>query len=375
MKKSPTTLINTTLFNDRTFPGLSIKKFVATELGLPEDVVVETLFHALPDEKQTAENKQFIEKAMLFTVNASGAVILMVNTNDGIKLVYGNSQRRKKVISSNGACEENESMAQTAIREFCEELGNPPEKGILCGIMRDANNCRSLGVSNKIGKSAEEIASRIVETKADKNRLYFNISALYVNEVPVNITALSREIETLNVKLTNSAPYYNAAVMFVFGDRASGKPAADLTDISVKIEACKLITRFQENCRDNISSNFHALFELNYDHNTTAETVKSALLAIIDLTENNSLGLISKAELESLLTLLNQKGDLSQFKKEFFAPSFENLLPHQGEKTPSEFLDGLQKLALLADKIALPSLKTEEDTQTTRVEPRGPVNN
>lgn len=372
MKKTPA-LINTSMFNDRTFPGLSIKKFVAKELGLSEDVIVERLFHALPEEKQTLENKQFIEKAMSFTVNASGAVILMINTNDGLKLVYGNSQRRKKVISSNGACEENESMAETAIREFCEELGNPPERGILCGIMRDANNCRSLGVSNKIGKSAAEIASRIVETKADKNRLYFNISALYVNEVPVNINALSSEIATLNDKLAISAPYYSKAVIFVFG--ASGKPVADLADISVKIEACNLITRFQENCRNNISANFHALFELNYDDKTTADTVKSALLAIIDLTENNSLGLISKAELESLLTLLNQKGDLSQFKKEFFAPSFENLLPHQGEKTPSEFLDGLQKLALLADKIALPGLKTEENTQTTRVEPRGPANN
>ncbi|XLV72275.1 NUDIX domain-containing protein [Ralstonia syzygii subsp. celebesensis] len=49
----------------------------------------------------------------------------MVNTDAGLRLVAANSQRRKIVIQSNGACEKGESIRRTLRRESKEELGTP----------------------------------------------------------------------------------------------------------------------------------------------------------------------------------------------------------------------------------------------------------
>lgn len=332
-------------FNDPTFPKLTIKQFTAMQLQIDEEKVLDVLVQALALEKQTPENRQLLEKALAYTVNASGAVILMVNTNEGLQLVYGNSQRRKKVITSNGACEANESMADTATREFQEEFGNPAEKGILCSTVRNPRHCRALEVTNKIGTTAAEIANRIIDLKADKGRLYINIAALYVNEGSVNIRALQREIDDLNETLQRSALYYTLAVKLVFG---AGINLADH-----KLEAQRIINEFKSNCC-NITYNFVGLFASHYDETTDTAKMKEALLAIIDLTENDALGLLPKSELESLLNLdLSKKENLDALKKEFFAPSFENLVAHKGKHTASEFLSGLEKLASQTSQVTL----------------------
>jgi len=340
------------LFNDPSFPDLTISKFVAIQLKIPTDNVIDNLYRALPLEKQTVVNKQLIEKAVNFKVNASGAIILMINTNEGLQLIYGNSQRRKKVVSSNGSCEEKESMADTAIREFSEEIGNPQEKGILSRVVKNIKNSRSVEITNKIGRTCEEIANRIIEQQADKNKLYINMSSLYANDTPVNIRALTHEIESLNEKLKKSAPYYNPAVILIFGDRNAGIAPANLSDPTSKEEACKLINNFKENCQGNITSSFSRIFALNFDEKTDSSAIKEALSAIIDLTENNEIGLISKTELESLLSLdLNQQEIKEQFKKEYFSPSFENIVAHKGKHSPNEFLNNLEKLSSQVNKI------------------------
>lgn len=332
-------------FNDPAFPQLTIKQFTAMQLQIDEENVLDVLVQALAPEKQTEVNTQLLVKALGYTVNASGAIILMINTNEGLQLVYGNSQRRKKVIASNGACEANESMADTATREFQEEFGNPRENGILCSIVRNPRYCRALEVTNKIGTTAAEIANRIIDLKADKGRLYINISSLYVNEGSVNIRALQQEIGDLNETLQRSALYYTLAVKLVFG---AGINLADH-----KLEAQRIINDFKANCI-NITSNFAGLFASHYDETTDTASMKEALLAIIDLTENDALGLLPKSELEALLNLdLSKKENLDAFKKEFFAPSFENLVAHKGQKTPSEFLSGLEKLASQTSQVTL----------------------
>jgi hypothetical protein len=334
------------LYNDKLFPNLTIKQFAARQLHIPEEGVLYALFHALPVEKQTIENKALLEKAMNLSVNASGAIILMVNTNQGLRLVYAESQRRKRVVSSNGACEASESMAQTALREFVEELGNPSERGILCSIVFNPKNCRSLEVTDKIGVTAEAIAARIIEKKADKNGLYVNVSALYVNSTPVNIRHLEQEIEQLNEKLKTATIYYQPAVHFLFGDRATGVQPADFKDATKRAEAFVLINDFVAKCRPSITANFAALFALRFDPETNPSVIKDALLAIVDLTENKAVGLLPKAELEELLSRdLTQKATLDEFKKQYFVASFENILLHKGKRTPSEFLASLENLA------------------------------
>lgn len=338
-------------FNDPSFPAMSISKYAATKLDLAEDKVIDALYSALPAGKQNDANKELIEKAMKYKVNASGAIILMVNTNEGMQLVYANSQRRKKVVSSNGACEEKESMAETAVREFSEEIGNPDKKGILNSIISNINNCRSIEVTNKIGNTAADIANRIVEQLADKGKLYINMSSLYVNESPVNIRALTQEIEALNVKLQKSAPYYNQAVTLIFGDKNAGINPANLADPTSKESACKIINDFKENCQSNITPSFSAIFGSEFNETTNSSTIKEALSAIVDLTENNALGLIPKDELTSLLSLdLNQKDVKEKFKKDFFAPSFENILAHKGKKSPGDFISGFEKLSSTVSK-------------------------
>lgn len=349
-----------TQYNDNLFPNLTIKQFAARQLQVPEERVTDILFHSLPADKQTPVNKELLEKGMSLKVNASGAIILMVNTNHGLQLVYADSQRRKKVVSSNGSCEVSESMAHTAVREFMEELGNPSEKGILCSIVYRLENCHSLEVTDKIGKTAEEIASRIIETQADKNKLYINMSALYVNTDPVNIRHLEKEIEQLNEKLKISTPFYQQTVLFLYGDNVRGVKAADFKESAVRSEACKLINSFIDKCQPNITTSFLSIFKSSYDDNTDVKVIKEALSAIVDLTENKALGLLSKVTLEELLSLdLTQKDIRDEFKKQYFMASFENILLHKDKRTPSEFLASLEKLA---SKISIISLGLQSET-------------
>lgn len=358
-----------TQFNDNLFPNLTIKQFAARQLQVPEERVTDVLFHALPADKQTPANKELLEKAMPLKVNASGAMILMVNTNHGLQLVYADSQRRKRVVSSNGSCEESESMAHTAVREFMEELGNPSEKGILCSIVYKLGNCYSLEVTNKIGKTAKEMASRMIETQADQKKLYINMSALYVNTDSVNIRHLEQEIEQLNEKLKISAPFYQQAVLFLYGDSASGVKAADFKDAVVRSEACKLINSFIDQCQPNITTSFLSIFKLRYDDKIDGKVIKSALSAIVDLTENKALGLISKATLEELLSLdLTQKAICDEFRKQYFMASFENILLHKDQRTPGEFLASLEKLASKVSRISLGLRSETVDTAITQVE-------
>ena len=347
-------------FNDPAFPKLTIKQFTAMQLQIEEENVLDVLVEALAPEKRTPENKQLLGKALGYTVNASGAVILMVNTNEGLQLVYGNSQRRKKVIASNGACEANESKADTAVREFQEEFGNPAKKGILCSIVRNPRNCRALELTNKIGTTAAEIANRIIDLKADKGRLYVNIAALYVNEGSVNIRRLEQEIGDLNETLVRSVLHYNLAVKLIYG--------AGINLDDHKREAQRIINEFKSNCC-NITSNFEGLFASHYDETTDTAKLKEALLAIIDLTENDSLGLLPKSELEALLNLdLSKKENLDALKKEYFAPSFENLVAHKGQRTASEFLSGLEKLASQTSKVSLGLTAAASPTQAEATE-------
>src|SRR5260221_245146 len=90
------------IYNDPDFPALTIKEFSAKQLHIHPDHVIDKLFEALPEEKRTGANRALIEKGTALTVNASGAIMMMVNTNEGLQLICANSQRRKGVVQTNG---------------------------------------------------------------------------------------------------------------------------------------------------------------------------------------------------------------------------------------------------------------------------------
>ncbi len=332
-----------TKFSDPAFPKTTIQSFAAAQLAIPEEQVMSALWSALAADKQTEANRQMLEKAMKQTVNASGAIILIINTNNGPQLIYGESQRRKKVVCSNGACEPGESISATAIREFREESGHPAENGILSSIVNNSNNCRSLEMTNQIGRNAEEIANRIINKKA----LYLNVSSLYVNTDPVNINHLQLELAELNKKLAAAAPFYQPAVLLLFGDREAGIKPADLTDPAVQAKARELIADFNSACSQNITENFALIIG-------TDKPIKPALEAIVDLSENKEMGLIPKEKLISLLSLdFKNSETVSAFKKDFFMPSFENIIPHMGERKPAVFLSDLENISFKTSHINL----------------------
>jgi len=351
-------------FRDPLFPKTAVKTFIAKQLGISEESVADSLWQALAKDKQTDEHRQMIEKAISQTVNASGAIILIVNTNQGPQLIYGESQRRKKVVSSNGACEPDESIATTAIREFKEESGNPPQKGILSSIVNNEDNCQSLEITNQIGRSLEEIANRIINKKV----LYINMSCLYVNTTPVNITLLKQELAELNLKLKTAAPFYQPAVLLLFGDRAKGIAPADLSDTEVLAKARELIEQFKEHCAANITENFA-------QHFSPDSSIKKSLEAIIDLSENSEMGTIAHEQLVSLLSLdFSDNAVVTAFRKEYFMPSFENISPHKGKRSPVHFLADIERMASQAKHInrefgAEPAKMDGDETPTVAKNP------
>lgn len=326
---------NLKLFQDQSFSRVMIRDFCAEKLGVAPEVVTDTLFAALPVSQQTDVNKEYISKSMNYTVNASGATILLVNTNEGLQLVYGNSQRREKVISHNGSCEDDESMEAASLREFREELGNPDEHGILFEVVNNTKNYQSLAIANNIGETAEKIAAKIVAEKANKAFIYFNMSLICCNEKPVSYNKLCEEIKQINERLKIVAPYYLPAVTLVFDDRAKKTSAPNLdTDLKARSEAINLINDFNKNCQSIITPWFKSLFNQEFNHEMDTKLIKRALMAIIDLTETNEIGLTAKNELNQLL-----QSDVNKINEQgYFKPSFKNLILHQGNLNSERFL-------------------------------------
>lgn len=338
------------LFKDPTYPKLSIKQFVIDQLKISKDdesKVVDQLYCALTEENQNETNKKLIETALDLNINASGAIILIVKTDEGLKLVCAHSQRRNKLISTNGACASNESISETAIREFIEELGNPEEKGILRSIIANPSNYRSIAMSNKIGTTKGEIAARIIEKKADSRSLFINMSIVCVNKKPVKMSDLQQEINDLNTKLQQSVSYYQAACLYLYGNKTTEK--ANLADPEVKLKAVQLINEFKEKCKTSIAPSFVKTFNLKYDKDSASDAVDKALHAIVDLTENDKIELLPKSELQELLSLdfseTNAKKSYQITKdKGYFYSSLENLFLNRGSQSAEKYLSDLESL-------------------------------
>lgn len=293
---------------------------------------------------------------MTNSVNASGAIVLFVNTNQGLQLVYANSPRRKINLSTNGKCEDGESMAMTARREFSEELGCPEEKGILQTIVNNPENYRALGLTNKIGKTAEDIAKNIITVNADPKKLFINMAAICVNAAPQNYRELKNEVELLTKKLKKSEDFYTKACQLKYGDKTKDMKRADYAKEADRKSACDLINLFLENCRENITSNLlKVTFNKKFNDTSSREDIETAITAIVDLCENNEVGLLSKSEVESILSLDYKKNETwKELENKYFLPSIQNILLNKRGATATEFLAKIENIASSAKYISLP---------------------
>lgn len=348
-----------TLLNDTQFPDQTIKHFSAAQFYVAEDELLDHLYLSLSPERQTLENRQLLEKALSYKINASSDVILMINTNDGLQLLYAHSQRRRRLVSTNGACEPGETLADSAYREFREELGNPRQSGLLDNIVSQPSNRRALKFKNKIGSTFAEMANRIIDLQADKNRLFVNLSSVFVNDSPVNMRDLEREINDINVRLQSGAPFYMQAVKLVYGDRKAGVAASNFSSYADIDAACTIINNFSATCQAIITDELRPLFAKSYDVNEGVEQIKKALSAIIDLTENDWIGLIPRQELEALLSIdYSVKENLDKLMQYYFDPSFMSLVIHKGELTAREFLNQFESRSYV-NRFGINSSSTE----------------
>nr|CCA81892.1 putative type III effector, NUDIX hydrolase domain [blood disease bacterium R229] len=288
------------VYDNAHFTSRSIRDYAQEQLGLPKDTdVVAHLFNALPEDQRTEPNRGLLEQAMQHSVNASGAAMMMVNTDAGLQLVAANSQRRKIVIQSNGACEKGESIRETIRREFKEELGNPDPKGILLGTLSEAN-LRAVNGLNTIGNTAAEIAARIVKVNAKPGSLFLNVTSLFANREPVPMAALQEEVSLLNERLARAKPFYQEAVHFIYGE---GKEAFQ-QDAQARGDAANVIKRFKEACPDNITASFAQCFDaVKADGEDDMDALKEALMAIIDLAENDEIKLIGESTFADAMRL------------------------------------------------------------------------
>lgn len=286
------------ILHDASFPAKSIKQFVSERLKIDESVVEQRLYAALPIERQTVDNLVKIQAAMAKPVNASGALMLFVNTGtDGVHLLCTNSQRRKQMFQTNGACEKGESIHNCAIREFFEEAGNPPQDGLLASIVNNPANRVSSVAVNQIGKDLTSIATRMV---TPNKQLYFNMSSSYLNQEPVSLSELRQELKGLNDRLSKFSPFYKDVVELVFC-----KPSLDFASAEVQERSRKVIGNFQKQVDQPESAGFLtegvATALEGYRQNTSdPEAIRNALLAIADVTENNEVSLMSRSDLEKV---------------------------------------------------------------------------
>ncbi len=337
------------IYDNAHFTSRSIRAYAQAQLGLPTDAdVVAHLFDALPEDQRTEANRELLEQAMQHSVNASGAAMMMVNTEAGLLLVAANSQRRKLVIQSNGACEQGESIRETVRREFKEELGNPDPKGILLGTLSEAN-LRAVNGLNYIGHTAEEIAAHIVKIEADPSELFLNVSSLFVNHAPVTMQALEAEVAHLNERLARAKPFYQEAVHFMYGD---GKEAFK-QDAQAHSDAAGVIKRFRETCPDNITENFAQCFDaVKADGADDIGALKQALAAIIDLSENDEIKLIGEPAFAQAMRLASamdsDESAKTTLEDDYFDMPFMSAARHLGDAEPEAFVARLKAGALAA---------------------------
>jgi len=338
-QKSLESWLPVNIYDNARFASRSIREYTQEQLQLPEGAdVVTHLFNALPDNQKTEPNRALLEKAMTHSVNASGAAMMMVNTDAGLQLVAANSQRRKLVIQSNGACEKGESIRQTVRREFMEELGNPHSDGILLGTLDDAN-LRSVNGINRIGNTAEAIAARIIKVNANPGNLYLNVTSLFVNQQPVPMVALQAEVALLNERLARAKSFYKAAVQMIYGDTGQKIGPANLADNEQARQAADLAARFEQTCPDSITANFTECFKAKDPHD--AGGLKKALEAIIDLSENDEIKLIGESTFANAIRLAqamdSDESANATLKREYFEMALIGGALHVGAATPEAF--------------------------------------
>lgn len=329
--------LNESVYRDPSFTALTVEDYTAKVLNTKKGELANKLLKTLSSEKQTGDNLELINNALARSVNASGAVMMVVNTENGPHLVAAHSQRRGMLIQTNGQCEKGESMQETASREFFEELGNPPSKGILSSVLLNEENYHGVKGINKIGDNASELANRIIDKKA----IYVNASALYANKQPVSQAALDAEIKTLNKRLNTVKNFYPEACQILFGDRKTGQKPSDLEDPAVREHASEIIGRFKKECPGIITSGFVSVFAQHEANPDDPKSVKKALNAIVDLSENDRIELLNADSVKAAMDL--HKNNFGTFKKNYFAPGFEVLYDHIGKRSPDEFFNFLAK--------------------------------
>jgi hypothetical protein len=200
----------------------------------------------------------------------------------------------------------------------------------------------------------------MVEKKGDTGSLYVNMSLLCVNSKPVDMAELEAELNDINKKLNAGKDFYPKVARMLYGDRSKGLKAADLKNEAVRSEAIQYIVSFKKECETLITPNFKDLFskEFKNDESRIPE-IDEALHAIIDLTENDQVILVSKQALIDLFSLDFSKKEV-QDKCGYFVPALESIRLHQGKESLPVFLSRLEQLAPKKEAVVAPEpLKAE----------------
>lgn len=316
------------LMGDALFTGQNIGEFVAQRLGISVGSVESTLLDTLTEEECTRKNMERINTALAKSINAGGSIMMAISTTDnGLYYLSAKSARRHTVMQAGGKCEEGESMADAARREFVEEFGNPSEDGILLGILNNADNLLGTAETNKIGSSARQIASRMIDDKTHAS-LFFMGSALYINCIPMDshkFKQLEEEISQLNARLQKASKFYYKALAYTHPPK--GSPA--LQDLSLD-QLCKdggplkLIKQFKNECGDCIAPSFKKTFDLSA--NFGAREIISALRAIVDLSENTEIALFTESQFKAVMDL--RVSNPKEFKETYFESEYDAIEQH-----------------------------------------------
>ena len=150
---------------------------------------------------------QLIKSALNKTIDASGAKLIFINTDQGVFLIVAHNQKKRMLLqASNGATWADESIAESSDRCFLTELNaaDLPKNPIVTTALSQP---LEILTRNTVGYTPQDMVKRILTDRP----IFFNASATYFNPMPISTADLDNAISEINEQLEKTQGLYQQA--------------------------------------------------------------------------------------------------------------------------------------------------------------------
>lgn len=284
--------------------------------------IARDLHQSLPESRRGETTEDSLEPLLMQNARAGAGAAIGYQTDEGDAFLRAQSSRptRNFVMIHGGAREDIESLQETARREATEELGYPPEHGLILAPIRDGGLPKAIVASVEF--TPKGVATYLLEQNSAGRKPFFYASALYKNDHPIHKQRLFEEINQKNSALLdhNKIGSYKRASDMLFGDSA-----ASFGEATTLKEGQKEIQTLLEKHSSLIPPSLASTMKSALSDDADVESVRNGLEAHVAVSENQKLDLINRDEvfgadekktglyfkpvLEQFLALTRKQGD------------------------------------------------------------------